>query len=115
MAAPAVDRLVAALEGEEDVVLSGVVLQEVLQAFRHPSTFAKMARYLEPFVLLSASRLDFTEAARIHRKCASRGISASTTDCIIAQMAIRHGCELLTTDKDFERVATVCSLKLAIS
>ena len=110
---PAVRKLVAMLRRNEDVVLMGLILQEVLQGFREEGTFRSVAARLEWFPLLRSSRDDFVAAAALHRRCATAGLSASTADCQIATAAIRHGCLLLTADADFERIARHSPLKLA--
>jgi predicted nucleic acid-binding protein len=109
---PAVRQLASLLDGGEDVVLTGLILQEILQAFRKDTVLRKMARYLEPFPILRLRRDDYLEAAKLHRKCAANGISTTSADCQIAAAAIRHGCSLLTTDRDFERIAGLSSLKV---
>lgn len=110
---PTVERLTSLLQADEDVVLTGLILQEVLQAFRSDSLFRRVARRLEPFPLLDLERRDFIAAASLHRNCAAKGLSVSTADCQIATAAIRHDCLLLSADKDFERIARVSSLRLA--
>lgn len=98
------------LRGE--VVLLGVILQEVLQGFRTDSAFELAARKLSAFPLLQLRRADYVEAAELRRKCASKGITASTIDCQIASAAIQHRCALLTLDRDFEHIARVGALRL---
>jgi len=97
----------------EDVVLTGGILQEILQAFRSESTFRRVAQYFEPFALLPFERADYVAAAGIHRTCKQHGVSASTMDCQIVAAAIRYDCALLSADKDFERIARHCGLLLA--
>ena len=109
---PTVQKLTSMLHADEDVFLTGLILQEILQAFRSDSSFHKVAKHLEPFALLELEREDFSAAASLHRECAARGVSVSTADCQIAQAAIRHGCLLLSADKDFERIARFSDLKL---
>jgi len=109
---PCVRKLEALLTANEDLVLTGVILQEVLQAFKSDSTFRRVAEYLDPFPVLEMGRSDNVSAAKLHRRCASRGISVSTADCQIAIACIKHGCALLTADKDFERIAGASVLKL---
>ena len=109
---PAVGLLQALLHANEEVVLTGLLLQEILQAFRADATFRKVERRLRPFAALQLQRADFVEAARLHRRCAGQGIAASTADCQIAVAAIAHGCVLLTADEDFKRIAECCSLRL---
>lgn len=100
------------LAGMEDVALTGVILQEILQAFRSEADFKRITRYFAPFQLITLGRSDYIEAARLHRRCASIGVAATTIDCQIAIASIRNGCLLLTADKDFERIAKHCDLKL---
>jgi predicted nucleic acid-binding protein len=89
------------------------MLQEILQAFRRSTALKTVAEHLEAVPLPFLGRGDYVEAAAIHRKCASKGIFASTTDCQIAQAAIRHGYLLLTADKDFVHIARHSALKSA--
>ena len=109
---PAVRKLSALLLANEDLFLCGLVLQEVLQAFRVETAFRAVARHLEAFPLLELDRAGYAAAAGLHRRCASRGVSASTADCQIASAAIRHECWLLTADRDFERISALSGLKL---
>jgi hypothetical protein len=110
---PAVAKLTALLRDDEEIVLTGLILQEILQAFRMDSLFQRVTRRLEPFPLLDLDRRDFIAAAALHRNCAAKGVSVSTADCQIAASAIRHDCLLLSADKDFERIARLTNLNLA--
>ncbi len=109
---PAVGKFSALLRANEDVFVTGLVLQEVLQGFREDASFRTILRHLEPFPLLEMERSDYVDAASLHRRCAAKGMSTSTADCQIATAAIRYDCVLLTADKDFERIARVSELKL---
>lgn len=109
---PAVRRLGLYLQEDRHVVLTGLILQEILQAFRSDTAFRRLVDYLEGFPLLEMPRANYVAAAELHRRCASRGISTSTADCQIAASALAHDCALLTTDTDFQRIAEVCQLDL---
>ena len=100
------------LENDEGIALTGSILQEVLQAFRREETVVEVTGYLQPFPLLEIDRATYVRAAGIHRRCAAKGITASTVDCQIAAAAVRHQHVLLTADADFGRIATVCELEL---
>jgi predicted nucleic acid-binding protein len=106
-----VRRLSRAVEAG-DVVLLGVILQETLQAFRADLDFRRAMKALSAFPLLQLSRADYVEGAKIHRKCAARGVAASTVDCQIAAAGVTNGCAVLTTDGDFSRIAEICPLEL---
>ena len=110
---PAVVKLADYLRSDEDVFLTGLILQEILQAFRSEASFRQVARHLEPFPLLATGRPEAVAAATLHRICAAKGVTASTADCQIATAAIRHECLLLTADRDFERIAKWSALRLA--
>lgn len=109
---PTVAGLVELLRVGEDVFLIGLVLQEVLQAFRTEASYRSIVRHFEPFPLLPLERTDYVRAATLHRHCAAKGLSASTADCQIASAAIGHGCQLLTADQDFVRIARISELEL---
>ncbi len=110
--ADAAVRRLSSLLGKADVVLTGLILQEVLQGFRGDAIFEKAARRLDAFPLLQLDRAHYMAAARLRRACAAAGIAASTGDCQIAAAAIEHRCRLLTLDRDFEAIARHVPLHL---
>ena len=109
---PMARQLARLLSEDQDLLLSGIILQEILQAFRAETTFRRVEKHLQPFPLLGLDRRGFVEAACIYRRSVSKGVAVSTVDCEIAATAIRNECLLLTADKDFERMARFCDLKL---
>lgn len=109
---PKVKLLAGLIDSNEDVFLTGSILQEVLQAFRTDVTFRRMVRYFDPFPLLAMDRATHVAAANLHRTCAEHGVATTTIDCEIAVAAVRHRCALLTADKDFERMSRYCDLVL---
>ena len=46
----AIDKLTLLLEEHQDIVMIGVILQEILQGFRQEATFIKVASYLILFL-----------------------------------------------------------------
>lgn len=107
-----VKKLAMLLEENMDVLIIGVILQEVLQAFRHEKTFKKVLKEFDPLPLLAVNREDYVTAAKLHRRCAGKGISATTVDCLIASVTVSSGSYLLTADKDFTHIASVSDLRL---
>lgn len=108
----AVKLFAALLEGGRDVVLLGIVLQEILQAFKADATFKKMVQSTGGFPLIPLVRDDYVAAARLHRRCAAAGLTTSTVDSLIAAACVRNDLVLLTTDRDFQRIAEHCLLRL---
>ena len=110
---PTAHKLRGFLVGDEDLFLTGLILQEILQAFRREATFRRMVTYFEPFSLLPFGRSSYVAAAQLHRHCRSKGIAVTTADCQIAIAAVENDCLLLTADKDFEHIARHSDLQLA--
>ena len=100
------------LEQNEDVSITGSILQEILQAFRRDRQFDRVANFFRPFGIIELERTDYIAAAKLHRDCASKGVAASTIDCQIAIASIKHDCLLLTADKDFHHIAGLCQFRL---
>ncbi len=94
------------------LAVPGIVLQELLSGVRTEDEFHRLQGLMEGFPLVLASREHHLEAAQIANQCRSAGVSVSTVDCLIAAMAIKTNSQLLSTDKDFARMAFHCSLQL---
>jgi len=109
---PAVGKLRAALQAGVPVLIPGICMQEVLSGVRTREQFERLARLLSPFPVLLASRVHHLAAARIGNDCRARGLATTTVDALIAAITIEHGARLLTTDRDFQRVARLSELRL---
>lgn len=96
------------------VVVPGLVVTEVLRGLSSERDAGTLERLLEEFPAAPAlGDEDYRGAARLYRDCRSKGVTiASTVDCLIAQLAIRHRFLLLTRDRGFEAVARVAPLRL---
>ena len=111
-AAPQVRALRTALEGEEIVVTTGLVLQELLQGFAGPRARKDIIDRFAALPLLGPDRQDHIDAAELRNSCRRAGIQVGTIDALLAQLCIRHDLTLLTTDKDFVHAASHCPLKV---
>lgn len=100
------------IQGSMDIVLLGIILQELLQGIKQEAQFKKLLKAMDAFPLLEPTREDYVDAARLTNHCRSRGIQASTVDFLIATMAIRYNCQLLSCDRDFTYIAQYSDLKL---
>jgi hypothetical protein len=108
-----VELLQELIGGRDVVCLTGTILQETLQGFRSDERFKRLVRSLAPFPLVRLARADYVFAAEIRTICRSAGLQVGTMDAQIAAAAIRHHCSLLTTDRDFHRIAAHFPLDLA--
>lgn len=104
--------LVRAIEAGEELVTTGLVLQELLQGFSGPRDRAQIIDRFAALPLLVPDRRDHVEAAELRNTCRRRGIQIGTIDALLAQLCLRHDLTMLTTDRDFRNLAKHCALKL---
>jgi predicted nucleic acid-binding protein len=111
-AAPETDAVRNALEGGETIVTTGLVLQELLQGFAGPRARRDIIDRFTALPLLSPDRQDHIAAAELRNRCRRAGVQIGTIDALLAQLCIRHELTMLTTDKDFGRVAAHSALRV---
>jgi len=111
-ALPQVSALRQALQGEEIVVTTGLVLQELLQGFTGPRARRDIIERFAALPLVHPDRQDHIDAADLRNRCRRAGVKVGTIDALLAQLCIRHDLILLTTDNDFVHAAARCSLKV---
>ena len=108
----AVFRLKAALKDGENVFTTGLILQELLQGFKGPKARQRIIENFAPLPLIVPERKDHINAADLKVKLRQKGIQASTIDVLLAQLCLRHGLSLLSTDRDFVHIAKHVPLAL---
>ena len=109
---PEVTALRQALEAEDIVVTTGLVLQELLQGFAGPRAREDIIDHFSALPMVTPNRNDHIAAAEVRNTCRRAGIQMGTIDALLAQLCIHHGLTLLTTDKDFSHAALHCPLKV---
>jgi hypothetical protein len=109
---PEVDALRDALDGGETIVTTGLVLQELLQGFAGPRARRDIIDRFDALPLLGPDRQDHIDAAALRNRCRRAGVQIGTIDALLAQLCIRHELTMLTTDKDFGRVAAHSALRV---
>lgn len=112
VSSPEVDVLKDVLQTGEPVVTTGLVLQELLQGFSGPRDRSLVIERFSALPLISPDRQDHIDAAALRNHCRRAGVQAGTIDAVLAQLCIRHGLTMLTTDKDFSGIAKHSSLRL---
>jgi predicted nucleic acid-binding protein len=104
--------LVRAIDTGETLLTTGLVLQELLQGFSGPRARAQILDRFSAVPLLVPDHEDHVGAADLRNVCRRAGVQIGTIDALLAQLCIRHDLTMLSTDKDFERIARHCVLKL---
>lgn len=107
---PEVQALKDALLGNEEVVTTGLVLQELLQGFHGPKAQAQIVQRFTVLPLVQPDRDDYIGSAGIRNACRRVGVQMGTIEALLARLCIRHELTLLTTDKDFAHAAKHCPL-----
>lgn len=109
---PEVAALGHALERGEIVVTTGLILQEILQGFSGPRAREAILERFNSLPFVVPDRTDHIEAAGLRNRGRRRGIQVGTIDGLLAELCIRHGLTILTTDADFLRIAEISSLSV---
>ena len=107
---PEVHRLIRAIEAGERLLVTGLVIQELLQGFSGARDRDELLRRFSSLPLLIPDRLDHIEAAELRNHCRRAGVQVGTIDALLAQLCIRHSLTMLTTDKDFGHIAAHSTL-----
>jgi hypothetical protein len=102
-------RRCAPCDGYNAVLL---VLQELLQGFAGPRARRDIIDRFDALPLLGPDRQDHIDAAALRNRCRRAGVQIGTIDALLAQLCIRHELTMLTTDKDFGRVAAHSALRV---
>jgi predicted nucleic acid-binding protein len=109
---PHVAVLVRALEHGDQVLTTGLVLQELLQGFSGPKARAQIIERFSALPLLTPDRQDHIAASELRNTCRRKGVQVGTIDALLAQLCIRHSLLLLTSDNDFANMAVHCGLQI---
>ena len=100
------------LEAGDTVLTTGLVLQELLQGFAGPRARRQLIERFAALPFINPDRQDHIEAADLRNRCRRSGVQIGTIDALLAELCIRHGLTLLTTDNDFSRIAGRFPLRL---
>ena len=108
-AEPDATRYVDLREGQEEIALTGVIYQEVLQGAGSDHGFDRLREMLSAMLLLEPREWSTYEiAAVLYRRARQAGFTIrKPNDCLIAAIALEHGALLVHNDRDFVALAQV--------
>jgi predicted nucleic acid-binding protein len=89
-----------------------LILQELLQGFSGARAHKELVQRFAALPLTVPDRQDYIAAANLRNVCRRAGVQLGTIDALLAQLCIRHGLIMLTTDYDFSRAAEHSALKV---
>lgn len=84
------------------VVTTGVILQEVLQGIRNERSFRLTEKLLGKLPLVEPYPRTYVRAAEMFRRLASKGKSPTTIDTLLAALVAENRLRLFTLDREFE-------------
>jgi predicted nucleic acid-binding protein len=94
--------------------LLGSVRQELLSGMREDAQFRRLRNYLRAFSDTFLDTEDYEEAARASNQCRKSGIASTPVDMLICAVALHHGWQIFSIDRDFARYARVVPVQLLI-
>jgi predicted nucleic acid-binding protein len=99
------------IQQSEPFAITGVVVAEVLQGLVRDA--AIIERFLSQWNMLEPAGFEtYGSAAAMVRKARATGVSLTTTDSLIAAIALEHGASVFTLDKDFSTISRITGLEL---
>jgi hypothetical protein len=107
---PEVGFLDRALDEGDDLFITGLVLQELLQGFQGAKARSRILDAFASLPLLVPDRSAHIAAADLRSACRRKGLQIGTIDALYAQLCLTHGLTMLTTDRDFLGIAKVLPL-----
>lgn len=105
-------RALSDLISRNEASIIGAVRQEVLSGVRSAEQFARLQSLLAPFPDIPVSETHYERAAEFHNTCRTHGVQGSPTDFLICAVAAAFDVAVFTTDRDFNRFATLLPVKL---
>ena len=104
--------LARCLERHDILFSTALIVQELLQGFRGPKHRERLIEYFSALPLIVPELQDYVEAATLQTTCRRKGIQITTIDALLAQLAIGHDLDFLTTDRDFTLMARQVPLRI---
>ena len=111
-ATPEVSTLRHALDGADQVLTTGLVLQELLQGFAGPKARSQLIKRFGALGFLQPDRQDHIEAAEVRNTCRRHGVQIGTIDAVLIQLSLKHDLVLLSSDNDFRSAAKHIQFRL---
>lgn len=110
---PPSDLLTSYIEGNDQVLLTPTILQEVLQGIRDDAQYRHIKEILSYFTTLQLPPIQAAVgSADLYRSLRKKGLTIrKSNDCLIAFYAIEFSTALVHSDSDFDLISTHAKLK----
>lgn len=102
--------LLDSLLEEDRVVLCGVVEMEIFQGLRKKEQH-EVQSVFELIPYIEITREDFIASGTLWQSLRKKGETIPSTDCLIAELCIRHNLALFSLDSHFDKIKELKRLK----
>ena len=96
--------IVATLIEQDAAVITGPVVAELLQGLKSQREGDALRELLNVIPYVEVTHNDWNTAGNLLGKLRRRGITVPLTDALIAVVAKRNGCNILTIDQHFDHL-----------
>jgi hypothetical protein len=97
---------------EGRVQLLGAIRQEILSGIGNESQFLRIRNDLRAFEDVALRTGDYEDAAQMANQCRGKGIASTPVSMLICSIALHHGWQVFSTDRDFIHYAEVLPIQL---
>lgn len=104
--------LLQGLRGRHTIVVTGLVLQEVLQGWKGARSRPDIIHHFRYLTSIAPTVDDHIAAADLRNHCRANGVQVGTVDAVLAALCIRRRLHMLTTDQDFSHIARFTDLRV---
>mgnify|MGYP001337460635 CR=1 FL=1 len=99
-----VGRELNTLLADDEVIVVGPVLTEILQGARSDREFAFLAERLRSLAFQSTDQDTWIQAGELNFQLKREGLTLAFADLIVSALAVQHGIPVYTINGDFQRV-----------
>ena len=99
--------------GDSQACLAEPIVFEVLRSATDADA-RQLTIHFQTLPLLASPVDLWSSGVELGRACHRVGVNAGSIDLLIAVIAIHHGAELVTFDRDFQRIARVSELRVKL-
>lgn len=106
------EKLETLIRDNNKAVISGIILQEVLQGIKDNKIYEITKQKLSILPFINTNKETYLHASLLYRILRSKGITVPPVDATIAAIAIQNRMPLFTKDEHFKTVAKHSELRL---
>ncbi|MCK4797682.1 MAG: PIN domain-containing protein [Spirochaetes bacterium] len=100
------------INNDEQIILTGIILQEILSGITNNNLFNDIKNILIDFQYIEPKKDNYIFAAELRNFLKQKGYTVGTIDLLIASIAINNNLHLATYDEHYNIIAKFTNLKI---